>query len=110
MTVEETAVDWRAGASYTLSVAFVKGQALPIRDFLATVAVQPDGTGTLVSLIVEYQPKFGVLGRLLDQFMIKPQYEQMLPNILVGLKHYAETGEVVDGSFLERLRVAGARA
>jgi hypothetical protein len=30
--------------------------------------------------------------------------------VLAGLKHYAETGEVVDGSFLKRPQIAGVRA
>jgi hypothetical protein len=110
IAVEETAVDWRAGEAYTLSVAFVKGQTPPIRDFQATVAVQPDGTRTRASIVATYQPKFGLFGWLLDQLMIKRKYSTMLPNVLAGLKHYAETGEVVDGSFLKRPEIAGVRA
>jgi hypothetical protein len=110
MAVEETVVDWRAGQSYTLSVAFVKGQTPPIRDFQATVAVQPDGVGTQASIVAAYQPKFGLFGWLLDRLMIKRQYSTMLPNVLAGLKHYAETGEVVDGSFLKRSQIAGVQA
>ena len=86
------------------------GPTPPIQNFLASIAVQRDGAGTLATITAQYQPKLGPLGRLLDQLMIRPQYEKMLPNILAGLKHYAETGEVVDGSFLKRLQVAEARA
>jgi hypothetical protein len=88
----------------------VKGQTPPIRDFQATVAVQPDGTRTRVSIVAIYQPKYGLFGWLLDQLMIKRQYSTMLPNVLAGLKHYAETGEVVDSSFLKRPQIAGVRA
>lgn len=40
--------------------------------------------------------KFGPVGALMDQAMVKPQFAKSFEGILAGLKHHCETGEMVD--------------
>jgi len=49
-----------------------------------------DGNGTLVSQDLEYEMKFGVLGKLLNALIMKKKYGSILQDIFVGLKKYVE--------------------
>ena len=42
--------------------------------------------------------KFGPVGALMDQAMVKPQFTKSWESVLAGLKHHCETGETVDRS------------
>jgi hypothetical protein len=106
MAVKETALDWRDGESYVLKVEFVKGPTPPVRDLQGHISVKEVAGGSLARFEMRYQPKFGPIGWLMDQLMIKPQYEKMLAGIVAGLKHHAETGEEVDLSVLKRIQLA----
>ena len=44
------------------------------------------------SLALEYELKFGPLGRLMDRFMVKRQFDKVVPAILSGLKRHMERG------------------
>ncbi len=105
LSVEEKAIEWREGESYTVAVDFVKGMKPPIRDMRGTMTVKPDGNGgSIASILIHYQPRFGIVGQLMDRFMIRSRYETMIPGMMQGLKHYAETGEVVNPKVLKRLQ------
>ncbi len=106
MAVRETALDWREGESYILKVEFVRGQTPPVSDLQGHISVKEVTGGSLARIEMRYQPKFGPIGWLMDQLMIKPQYQKMLPGIVAGLKHYAETGEEVDLGVLKRIQLA----
>ncbi len=105
MALKETVLSWHDGESYVLEVEFVKGQKPPVNDLQARLSVKEINGGTLVTLQMSYQPRFGPIGWLIDQMMIKPQYKKMLPSIVDGLKHYAETKEVVDLNVLKRIKL-----
>jgi len=49
-----------------------------------------DGKGTLVSQDLEYEIKFGLLGKLINGLMMKKKYDSILQSIFVGLKAYVE--------------------
>lgn len=98
--VIETSTHWDVLKSLTLNIQFVEGQKPPIRDARATLKVAQEGGKVRVDMVMQYTPFFGPLGLLLDQLLIRPQYERMLPRVLSGLKHHLETGQVVDHTFL----------
>ncbi|MGF1506871.1 MAG: hypothetical protein ACFB51_17330 [Anaerolineae bacterium] len=72
------------------------------------LTVRPEKGGTRVGMRMTYKPRLGPVGALMDRVMIRPRYEKMLPTIMVGLKHYIEQGEPVDGRLLKQLQQAVA--
>jgi carbon monoxide dehydrogenase subunit G len=106
MTVEETALKWVEGKSVTLGIEYIKGPKPPfLSDFTGTIIVRDDGKGgSIVNMEMDWQENFGPLGWAMGNFMVKPQFSKMVPPILNGLKHHAETGEVVDGEVANQVR------
>jgi len=51
----------------------------------------PDGQGTLVSQDLEYAPKFGVLGKIMDAVAMRRKFNGILNDIFAGLKKYVES-------------------
>ena len=52
--------------------------------------LKADGSGTLVSQDLEYEVKFGLLGKLMNILMMKSKYTSIVQDIFVGLKQYVE--------------------
>lgn len=104
MAIEETVVDWQDGKSLTLEIAFLKGPTPPVNNMRGTLAVKAQGIGSVASMEMSYEPKFGPVGALMDTMMIRRQYDKMMPGVLKGLKHHAETGEEVDLRTLTNLK------
>lgn len=105
MKLNETAANWQEGEAYDLNVDILEGPKPPVKDSVGTLRVQPNGGGAVVTMEVRYQTKYGPVGSLMDVMMVRPQYSKMVPNILRGLKHYAETGEAVDTGMLDQLEM-----
>lgn len=95
-SVEEEITNWQDGREY--SVAILGGKkSPPFKTAVATLAVRDDGKGgSIVTGRFDYKLKFGPIGYLMDQMMVKPAFTKAFPKLLAGLKHYAETGEKVD--------------
>ena len=55
------------------------------------LAVRSNGSGTIASMTLEYDLKFGPFGKLMDLVMIRSQFQKVLPAVLSGLKKYAES-------------------
>ena len=92
-TVDEKAVDWQPGREFTLEI--VPGpKAPPFKEAHGRMWVEEDEAGTLVGLQIDYQLKFGPLGRVMDRFLVQPQFRKVVPRILRGLKRYQEDGDV----------------
>jgi ribosome-associated toxin RatA of RatAB toxin-antitoxin module len=49
-----------------------------------------DGKGTLVTQDLEYEVKFGLLGKLMNVVMMKKKYDGILAEIFTGLKNHVE--------------------
>lgn len=96
-TVEEEIIDWKEGEEYWISI-YGGQKAPPFSKAIAQLGVKDDGKGGTIAIgMFEYKLKFGPIGFLMDQFMVKPQFEKAFPRLLAGFKHYCETGETVDG-------------
>jgi ligand-binding SRPBCC domain-containing protein len=63
---------------------------LPVRRLKHTYTLVADGGGTIVRQRMEYQLKFGVLGRLLDAAVVKRRWNAGIRRFFGGLKRYVE--------------------
>lgn len=95
-SVEERITDWQEDREYSIEI-FDGQKSPPFKTAVARLAVREDGqVGSIVTGEFDYTLKYGPLGYLMDQMMVKPQFEKAFPRLLAGLKHYCETGETVD--------------
>jgi carbon monoxide dehydrogenase subunit G len=104
--IEENVSDWQEGKSFTLNVRPLK-KAPPFKKATARFQLDSVGQKTRVAVDINYTLRFGPLGRLLDALMVRPQFSKAAPEILLGLKHYVETGEKVDPAVVKKLKAAG---
>ncbi len=92
-TIDETAVDWHPGREFTLEI--VPGpKAPPFKKAHGRMWVEEDGDGTVVGLEIDYRLKFGPIGRVMDRFLVRPQFRKVVPRVLRGLKRYQEDGKM----------------
>lgn len=102
-SVNETAIAWNEGESYTLDVQFIKGQKPPVHSFHGSLSLREHGSGTVVGMTLEYAPKFGPLGKIMDVMLLRPKFNKLVSSVLKGLKHHIETGESVDPQVLSQI-------
>lgn len=87
--ITEIATEWEEGSRLAVDV-----QGAPfLKTMHAAMSVRADGTGTIAEAEADFSAKFGPLGALMAALMMKRKLGQTLAQTLVGLKHYAETGE-----------------
>ena len=91
--LEERAIEWRDGEGLTIDVY---ESSLPIKRNVVEFAVAPEGDSTLVSVTVDYQLRYGLVGAFIDTLIVRRQYQKGFRNLLAGLKSHIETGEFVD--------------
>lgn len=66
---------------------------LPVRRLKHRYTLTADSGGTIVYQRMEYELKFGPLGKLMDAMMVRKKWNIGIKGFFVGLKHYVETGE-----------------
>lgn len=64
---------------------------LPFNSADIRFSLEPNGSDTIVTVSPDYQPKFGVVGRILDKLMVRAQYRKGMQGLLRGLKNHVET-------------------
>ena len=67
---------------------------LPVRRLRHSYTLVPDGSGTVVRQRMEYQLKFGPLGRLLDAVVVRRKWAAGIRGFFSGLKRYVESAPV----------------
>lgn len=87
--VRERIVGWEPPTAITMELY---ESEWPVRFMRWRTALQPDGSGTLVTQHMEYQFKFGLLGWLLDHLAMKRKLHDTVDQVFAGLKGYAESG------------------
>ena len=92
--VEEKVTEWVVGEAMTLAV-HSKKKGPPFQTASGRLTLRLSGNDTVVSFFITYELKYGLLGSLLDAVMVRPFMRRAAPKMLLGLKHYAETGELV---------------
>jgi len=65
---------------------------LPVRRLKHSYTIIADGAGTVVRQRMEYELKFGALGRLLDAVVVKRKWNAGIRTFFRGLKRYVEDG------------------
>ena len=70
--------------------------SLPLASNFVTFSVDPQGTGSRVTLSSNYRLKYGPIGMLMDVLMARRQARAGFADVLRGLKHHVETGEAVE--------------
>ncbi len=103
--IEERATEWQEGEGFVLESKPLK-KSPRFKKAYGRWALKQDAHQTLVTLIVEYTLKFGPFGSLIDALMVRPQFKKIVPRVLAGLKHYAETNEEITPEFLRKVMLA----
>jgi len=71
---------------------------LPVRRLRHRYTLTPDSGGTIVKQRMEYELKFGPLGKLMDAMMVRKKWNVGIKSFFGGLKHYVETGKRPPGT------------
>ena len=74
------------------SIGFAKGHTR-----YRTYTFTPADGATVVSQRMEYELKFGPLGKLMDAVMVRRKWDAGIKGFFTGLKHYVETGSPPPG-------------
>ncbi len=90
--LEERALEWRDGEGYVIDVY---DSNLPIEKNRIEFSLTAEGDGATVTVTPDYKLKYGLLGSLLDRLWARRQLQKGFDEMLAGLKHHVETGELV---------------
>ena len=80
--IRERVVEWNEGQSYTIEIY---DGTMPLKNILTTLRVAPFGTGSLLTMEMEYTPKYGLLGTVMNVVILKSYVEKMMRKVLSGL-------------------------
>lgn len=70
---------------------------LPVRSLRHRYTLTREGGATLVRQRMEYELKYGPLGKLMDAMMVRKKWDAGIKGFFAGLKHYVETGKCPPG-------------
>ncbi len=87
--VDERAIEWKDGEWITLEI-YGGEKAPPFKSAIGVMSVEEVGGATIARLALDYELKFGPLGRMMDRLLVRRQFKKVVPAILVGLKRYVE--------------------
>lgn len=87
--VEERVVEWRAGDSYVIEI-FAGKNVPPFKKATGRLSLEAAGDASIVHFDIEYDLRFGLVGRLMDALMVRRRFEKVGPAMLGGLKRYLE--------------------
>lgn len=89
--VVERVTHWEEGRAVGLEL---DEHAWPVEFMRWVTRVEPHGAGTRISQALEYQVKFGPLGWLLDQLVMKRKLTASLDEVFASLVRHAEGSTV----------------
>ena len=86
----EKIVGYNQGESLTVELT---EHPMPFKQFFAEMKVVPvDSNSSVISMAMKFTPKFGPLGWLMANLVMKPMMSRVLKRILKGLAYHAATG------------------
>jgi carbon monoxide dehydrogenase subunit G len=96
-SVVETVVDWVEGHSLQVELSEF---SMPMHSAQAEFRVAEVGPDTSeVCVVMRFEPKFGVLGKLMAAMMMRPMMRRMFAEVLAGLSaHVRESGPIIPPS------------
>ena len=90
--VLERVTEWIPGESYTVDIY---DGTMPLRTAQATVGVEASSPMTSIAFMeMDYLPKFGIIGRIMDVFMMQQQMNRIGSNVLTGLADFVSPKSV----------------
>ena len=92
--LKEKVTDWQLNQSLSFELF---EYTLPVRRLKHSYTLTPDGSGTVVRQRMEYELKFGPVGKLMDAMMVRRKWDAGIKGFFAGLKHYVETGKRPSG-------------
>ncbi len=100
MSVIETVTQWDEGKSITLELTEM---SMPLKKAFATLSVKPQDQKSVIAITMDIEPKFGPIGWLMAQVMIKPMMRSMFKQLTFSLEQHVKTGQNIgkNGSLLE---------
>lgn len=87
---KEKVADWKPNEALSFELFEC---TLPVRRLKHSYTLTPDGSGTTVRQRMEYELKFGLIGKLMDAMMVRRKWNDGIKGFFAGLKHYVETGQ-----------------
>src|SRR5207249_10769380 len=87
---KERVTDWKPNESLSFELFEC---TLPVRRLKHSYTLTPDGSGTLVRQRMEYELKFGPVGKVIDAVMVRKKRDAGIKGFFAGLKHFVETGQ-----------------
>ena len=86
----EKIVEYKEGESLRVELT---EHPMPFKQFFAVMkVVSVDDKRSEISMAMEFTPKFGPLGWLMANVLLKPMMKKVLKRILKGLAYHAATG------------------
>lgn len=86
--IREKIIDWQQGKSYTVDI--YEG-TMPLDRSQAKIGILPSASGgSLVYMEFEYEPSFGLMGKMMNAVMMKRMMTGMLQKTVDGLAQKAE--------------------
>ena len=70
---------------------------LSVRRLKHSYVLMPEGGVTVEQQRIEYELKFGLVGKLLDAMMVRKKCDSGIEGFFAGLKHFVETGQRPSG-------------
>lgn len=93
-TIQEEIIDYKIDRSYLVRITDTG--PFPLKHADARLSAEPlDGGHTLVTMQMDFVPKFGLLGWLMGKTVMKAQFTKIVTSILAGLEQHLATGTVV---------------
>ncbi len=90
--IEEEVVRWEEGRSMEVEIT---AGSMPLTRARARLELEPRLNGSRVVMRMDYTPKWGPLGKLMDVMMMRERFRATLAGVLEGLQTHLETGAVV---------------
>jgi ligand-binding SRPBCC domain-containing protein len=86
---KERVVDWKANELLSFELFEC---TLPVRRLKHSYTLTSDDSGTVVRQRMEYELKFGPIGKLMDTVLVRKKWNAGIKDFLDGLKVYVESG------------------
>jgi ligand-binding SRPBCC domain-containing protein len=87
---KEKVADWTPNESLSFELFEC---TLPVRRLKHSYKLTPDGSGTIVRQRMEYELKFGAIGRLMDAMMVRKKWDAGIKGFFGALKQYVESSQ-----------------
>jgi hypothetical protein len=104
--VTEEIVSWDEGRSMVVEIT--EG-SMPLNCATAKIELSPAGPGkTTLLFSMNYEPKFGPLGWVMDKLMLKRSFTSLIGQVIEGVETHGRTGALIGegGKVIEQAQSA----